>query len=366
MAARLLAHEKRLLTACQLKGTGLQPPKYAKVLYKLVAVSTDGTGAQSLHHESTSYSIGQTYMQLGVAEDEGGWYGFTTKSEAITREAPATRAQAASSEQPVAIAKAKAWNLNVASVPRKHGSKLQYDYFQIVDLLPVSPGDLVQASGSAHGQEAAGALNPDVAAVMAKPATPHDAGEGAAEARGLRVGGDALEQEVQQMEEKLRATMGVTRVSTPAGGATPSGRVEPAAAAAAPPGAATLFVLVGVTHTGQAQSLYCSDALYDVGGTAVYRQVGVSLEEGGLHGFSTLHSCVMKEAAALLQRCQLPVAIAELRAWDLGVKASLHGPIPPGKRVAFGFVRLERLLPVPDSLIQAVPGRLWTGLDGGA
>ena len=48
-------------------------------------------------------------MQLGVAEDEGGLHGFTTKGEAITREAPATRARAAGLEQPVALAKAKAW-----------------------------------------------------------------------------------------------------------------------------------------------------------------------------------------------------------------------------------------------------------------
>lgn len=55
---------------------------------------------------------------------------------------------------------------------------------------------------------------------------------------------------------------------------------------------------------------------YDVGTT--YRQVGVLLEEGGLHGFTTVRGAVMHEASSRLQRCQLPVAVAELQTWWVG------------------------------------------------
>lgn len=167
----------------------------------------------------------------------------------------------------------------------------------------------------------------------------------------------SLQRSVEAAEARLRSSAGLGLVAREGEPRRPLNQVDSTAPAGDPPATAvTLYMLVGVARRGRVCPLSDTGTAYDLGTS--YRQVGVSADEGALHGWSSVQGAVRYETTGNVERCKLPVAVAELKAWNLGMRG---GPVtyPPSKRVGLDFAHITRILPVPEELAAAVACGLW-------
>ncbi|KAG2436612.1 hypothetical protein HYH02_011547 [Chlamydomonas schloesseri] len=319
---------------------------------------------------------------------------------------------------PVAIAVVKAWNLNPRTIPRKHGPKIQYDYFCINDLrnipathqpliadatagvrhakaaAPPSPSGGAATAAAAAAGPAGTATGPQAEAAQTAPETEmtlaeHEtanladsvAEQQAALRRSAGLGAFAVAASaaprqslsVVQAPAKGPAGLGLSGSSGVGlgGGGGGAQQQQQQQQSAEPESALTQYMVVEVTPRGQVRALHRSDAVYDVG--PVYSQAKVAFEEGGLHGFACLDEAVAGEPPQLLEHSRLPLAVAELRAWN-GHTPAGHGgsaggqpaaavpppPPPPGQRWGLQFARVVRLHEVPPELCMDIPAvMLW-------
>ncbi|KAG2443787.1 hypothetical protein HXX76_002130 [Chlamydomonas incerta] len=368
---------------------GLEPPPHAKTIFKLVGVVPNSRRAKSLFH-AIEYELGSVYRQIDAVDGHGGLLGFANSTDAVLKE---NLAVLASNQLPVAIAVVKAWNLNPRTIPRKHGPKIQYDYFCISDLRNIPATRTVAAEYATAGVRHARPAPPSpgggaTAADPRPPAAATTAAQTPVEPEMTLAERETanLADSVAEQQAALRRSVGLGSYAVAATGAPRQslsvvqapvkgpaglglhgsgvGGSEPQQAE--PDSALTLYMVVEVTPRGQVRALHRSDAVYDCG--SVYSQAGVSFEEGGLHGFPCLDEAVGAEPPQLMERSRLPLAVAELRAWGSqaaghsGAAARAAAPVaaaaPPGQRLGLQFARVARLHEVPPELCMDMPAIL--------
>ncbi len=84
---------QQLLKQPQVTPSGLDPPLYAKTLFKLVALCSSSTSSGtrqpavcSLFRADSSYELDQSYQQVEAHEIGGALLGFQTATDAVLKE----------------------------------------------------------------------------------------------------------------------------------------------------------------------------------------------------------------------------------------------------------------------------------------
>ncbi|GAX75015.1 hypothetical protein CEUSTIGMA_g2461.t1 [Chlamydomonas eustigma] len=129
------------LTAGQSKHFGPQasncnPPPHARIFYKLVIMPESGK-PMSPHDQATQYEVDVSYIQVGVCESEGALHVLSSLLDAVLKESKDAMLNIQRTRRQHAIAKVLAWNAERLEGPRLRGSKKEFSFFRVTDLLPV-------------------------------------------------------------------------------------------------------------------------------------------------------------------------------------------------------------------------------------